>query len=62
MGRICDGVGGTVKRLATRASLQRPLDSQIITNCQLFEFAGQNISGITSFYVDSETQKDCSYP
>ena len=32
MGRICDGVGGTVKRLATRASLQRPLDSQIITN------------------------------
>ena len=27
----CDGVGGTVKRLATRASLQRPLDNQILT-------------------------------
>ena len=27
----CDGAGGTVKRLATRASLQRPLDNQILT-------------------------------
>ena len=49
----CDGAGGTVKRLVTRASLQRPLDSQILTPYQLFEFASQNISGITSFYVDA---------
>ena len=28
---LCDGVAGTVKRLATRASLQRPLDNQILT-------------------------------
>ena len=51
------GVGRTVKHLATRASLQRPLDNQILTPYQLFEFASQDISGITSFYVDSETIK-----
>ena len=54
---LCDGVGGTVKRLATRASLQRPLDNQILTPYQLFEFASQDIFGITSFYVNSETVK-----
>ena len=54
---LCDGVGGTVKCCATRASLQRPLDNQILTPYQLFEFASQDISGITSFYVDSETVK-----
>ena len=54
---LCDGVGRTVKHLATRASLQRPLDNQILTPYQLFEFASQDISGITSFYVDSETIK-----
>ena len=54
---LCDGVGVTVKCLATRASLQRPLDNQILTPYQLFEFASQDIFGITSFYVNSETVK-----
>ena len=54
---LCDLVGGTIKRLAAKATLQRPLDNQILTSYQLFEFASQNISGITSFYVDSETVK-----
>ena len=27
----CDGIGGTVKRLATKTSLQRPIDNQILT-------------------------------
>ena len=27
----CDGIGGTVKRLATRASLQRPNEDLILT-------------------------------
>ena len=31
----CDGVGGTVKRLAARTSLQRPYDQQIMTPRQL---------------------------
>ena len=31
----CDGIGGTVKRLAARASLQKPYSDQIMThaNC-----------------------------
>ena len=41
----CDGVGGTVKRLAARASLQRPYDQQIMTALQLFEWASNNIQG-----------------
>ena len=39
----CDGVGGTVKRLAARASLQRPYEQQIMTPRQLFEWAIENI-------------------
>ena len=35
----CDGIGGTVKRLATKASLQRTLDCQIQTPHQLYEWA-----------------------
>ena len=30
-----DGIGGTVKRTATKASLQRPIDNQILTPMQL---------------------------
>ena len=33
----CDGLGGTVKRLATKASLQRPYEDQIMTPLQLFQ-------------------------
>lgn len=37
----CDGVGGTVKRMAARASLQLPLDQQITTPQELFDWASQ---------------------
>ena len=47
----CDCVGGTVKRLAAYASLQRPLADQIITPKQLFEFCKKEITIITSFYI-----------
>ena len=49
----CDGVGGTIKRLAARASLQRPISNQILTPLQLFEFANKEIPGVTTFYIDS---------
>ena len=39
----CDGLEGTVKRLAARTSLQRPYNDQIMTPCQLFEWASTNI-------------------
>ncbi len=42
----CDGIGGTVKRLAARASLQRPYNEQIMTPRQLYDFAVENISAV----------------
>ena len=42
----CDGLGGTVKRLAARASLQRLYDRQIMTPMQLYEWAHDNLQGI----------------
>lgn len=50
----CDGVGGTVKRLAARASLQRPYDSQIMTPRQLFDWAKDNIAAINFEYCTNE--------
>lgn len=35
----CDGVGGTVKRMAARANLQLPPDRQITTARELYEWA-----------------------
>ena len=49
----CDGVGGTVKRLATRASLQRP-NNPILTPKQLFEFAQQSITAVTFTFTTTE--------
>ena len=53
----CDGLGGTVKRLAARASLQRPYDLQIMTPHQLFEWASSNISAIAFEYFSMEQYK-----
>ena len=47
----CDGIGGTVKRLAAKASLQWPYSEQIMTPRQLFQFAEDNISGISFFLL-----------
>lgn len=49
----CDGVGGTIKRLATRASLQRTVEGQILNAHDLFEFASKNIKGIQMFFTPS---------
>lgn len=50
----CDGLGGTIKRLVTKASLQRPLNDQILTPLQMFHWAKRNISGINFVYVTNE--------
>ena len=34
----CDGIGGTVKRLTRKASLQRPVTNQILTLEAMFSF------------------------
>lgn len=50
----CDGVGGTTKRLAARASLQRPSSDQILTPKDLFDFCDQNINGIKYIFVTKD--------
>ena len=43
----CDGISGTVKHLATKASLQRACHSQIMTPRQLFDWAVEKQKGYT---------------
>ena len=50
----CDGLGGTVKRLATKASLQRPYEDQIMTPLQLYQWASKNIPGVNFEYCTLE--------
>ena len=38
-----DGIGGTIKREATRASLMRPYKDQILTPDALFEFVRSDL-------------------
>ena len=54
----CDGVGGTVKRLAARASLQRPYEDQIMTPLQLYEWALKNIPGVIFNYCRTEEYEE----
>ncbi|GBM39738.1 hypothetical protein AVEN_208641-1 [Araneus ventricosus] len=50
----CDGIGGTVKRLARKKSLQQHLDRQITTTNELFEFCKVNIANITFQHISKE--------
>src|ERR1051325_6709112 len=56
----CDGIGGTVKRLAARASLQAMDAGHIMTSSQLFQWANTNIKGITFFYLSTEEVQECN--
>lgn len=47
----CDGIGGTVKRLARRASLQGAVNIQ--TPLTLFEWCRENVENIKSFFVST---------
>ena len=46
--------GGTIKRLAMRASLQCPYDNYILSPKDLFAFAKVHVQGIYTFYVTTE--------
>ena len=50
----CDSIGGTVKRLLTRASLQRPISSQILTADKMFEFCEVEIKGINFLFLKNK--------
>ena len=49
-----DGIGGTVKRLAARASLQAPREGQILNPDSFYQWCRSNISGIEFAFVSSE--------
>ena len=49
-----DGVGGTVKREATRESLRRPYDSQIISPKDIFAFAENGLNEMKFGYGTQE--------
>eukprot|EP00731_Ephydatia_muelleri_P007530 Em0003g1778a len=53
-----DGIAGTVKRMATKASLKRPYQDQILTPNQLYQFALQEIKGIHFSYGTLQEHKD----
>ena len=56
--RSCDGLAGTVKWLAARASLQRLYyEHQITTLCQLCEWASDNISTLVFNYYTIDDYK-----
>lgn len=52
----CDGIGGTVKRLAARASLQLAVDKQITTPRELFAWASapDNLPNMTVKFASEE--------
>ena len=50
----CDGIGGTVKRLVARASLQRPLSDQIITFNSFRDYVTEHIISIKFFVILSK--------
>jgi len=54
----CDGIGGTVKRLVARASLQRETTGQILTSQQLFDWAVDHITGIKFFFAATDAVEE----
>ena len=50
----CDGIGRTVKRLLTKASLQHPYTNPILTTEAIMEFCTANIPGIHFVNVPPE--------
>ena len=49
----CDGIGGTVKKLTSQASLQRPTSDQILSAKEMFLFCKGKIEGIKFAYIPS---------
>ena len=50
----CDGIGGTVKRLVTRARLKRSISNQILIADKMFEFCVEKIKGIDFLFLKNQ--------
>ena len=51
----CDGIGGTVKRLVRKESLQRPLQNQILTPHDFFQFCKLNIKKVNFHFISKDS-------
>ena len=56
----CDGIGGTVKRLVARASLQATVDHHILTAREMFKWCEEHIMGITFLFVTADDVQENS--
>ena len=54
----CDGIGGTVKRLTKRASLQRPYGNFILTVEAMLDFCKENIPNINFIHIGKTDMVD----
>jgi hypothetical protein len=50
----CDGVGGTIKREAAKASLQAVTSGHILTPKQLFEWGCKHIQNVKFFFISKQ--------
>ena len=54
--------GGTIKRLAVRANLQRSMEDQILDPKKLFDFTQKEVPGVTTLLVEkSEVLKTTEF-
>ena len=53
-----DGAAGTLKRLATKASLQRPFNNHILSAKQLYEFAVAEVKGMHFCYATNAEHEE----
>ena len=51
---LCDGIGGTLKRLTARASLQRTLSDQILTAKQVFDYCKKEVQGVHVNFISAD--------
>ena len=56
--KLLEKARGTFKKLAGRASLQRPFSEEILTSKQLFDFANSEITVVTTSVVNSQSVKE----
>jgi hypothetical protein len=54
----CNGIGGTLRKLAAKASLQRPYNDEIMKPHQLYEWAQSSIHNLSFDFVTENEYKE----
>lgn len=54
----CDALGGTIKRMATKASLHRVYENHILTAKDLFDFIKSTNTAINTIFCTSEEHNE----